>query len=234
MPAGKYADVVLHITMNNMTKETKTEILVVDDHFLILEGICRLVNGIPGMMVADAATTGKRVLELVTRREYDIYILDISLPDMSGFDLVVKIRELHPDARIIVYTMHEEIWFVNRLVQCKVNAVVLKSSEVATLAEAIRCVLMGEPYACPRFASIRKRLYRTPASLQTHWMPTRREQDVLQAVARGMNTHEIAKLLEISENTVETFRRRLISKFEAKNAIDMVVKAVSRGWVIVE
>lgn len=61
--------------------------------------------------------------------------------------------------------------------------------------------------------------------------PTRRERDVLEAVAKGMNTHEIAALLKISENTVETFRKRLISKFGAKNAIDMVVKAVSQGWI---
>lgn len=60
---------------------------------------------------------------------------------------------------------------------------------------------------------------------------TRRERDVLEAVAKGMNTHEIADLLKISENTVETFRKRLISKFGAKNAIDMVVKAVAQGWI---
>ena len=67
--------------------------------------------------------------------------------------------------------------------------------------------------------------------MQSKDIPTRRERDVLEAVAKGMNTHEIALLLKISENTVETFRKRLISKFEAKNAIDMVVKAVSQGWI---
>ena len=69
------------------------------------------------------------------------------------------------------------------------------------------------------------------AGLQPKDAPTRRERDVLEAVAKGMNTHEIADLLKISENTVETFRKRLISKFGAKNAIDMVVKAVAQGWI---
>ena len=71
----------------------------------------------------------------------------------------------------------------------------------------------------------------TIAGLQPKDAPTRRERDVLEAVAKGMNTHEIADLLKISENTVETFRKRLISKFGAKNAIDMVVKAVAQGWI---
>ena len=86
-------------------------------------------------------------------------------------------------------------------------------------------------YTCPRFASILQKLNSSSSGLQPKDAPTRRERDVLEAVAKGMNTHEIAALLKISENTVETFRKRLISKFGAKNAIDMVVKAVSQGWI---
>ena len=164
-------------------------------------------------------------------RDYDVYILDISIPDISGFELIAKIRELNDQARIVVNTMHEEIWMVNRLVQCGVNAVILKSSAHAELVAAIRSVLRGESYTCSRFASILQKLNSSSSSLQPKDAPTRRERDVLEAVAKGMNTHEIAALLKISENTVETFRKRLISKFGAKNAIDMVVKAVSQGWI---
>lgn len=65
---------------------------------------------------------------MIERRDYDIYILDVSIPDMSGFELIAKIREMNDQAKIIVNTMHEEIWMANRLVQCGVNAVILKSS----------------------------------------------------------------------------------------------------------
>ena len=99
------------------------------------------------------------------------------------------------------------------------------------LVVAIRSVLRGESYTCPRFASLSQKLNSSSSGLQPKDAPTRRERDVLEAVAKGMNTHEIAALLKISENTVETFRKRLISKFGAKNAIDMVVKAVSQGWI---
>lgn len=214
-----------------MEKNLKAEILAVDDHSLILEGICKMVNKMPEAAVADAVTSGQRAMELIAARDYDVYILDISIPDVSGFELIAKIRELNEEARIIVNTMHEEIWVVNRLVQCGVNAVILKASASSELVAAVRSVLHGQTYTCPRFASVSQKLLRTAASIQSKDVPTRRERDVLEAVAKGMNTHEIALLLKISENTVETFRKRLISKFGAKNAIDMVVKAAAQGWI---
>ena len=208
--------------------------LVVDDHSLILEGICRLVGKIPEVVVVNAVTSGKEAAKLIAERDYDIYILDVGLPDISGFDLITQIHELNENARIIVNTMHEEIWIVNRLAQSGVNAIILKNSTVSELVNAIRSVLQGESYTCPRFASIYEKLNRNSFELLPKEGPTRREKDVLQAVAKGLNTHEIAKLLNISENTVETFRKRLINKFEAKNAIDMVMKALAQGWVVVE
>lgn len=215
-----------------MEKNVKAEILVVDDHFLVLEGICKIVNRMPEATVAAAVTTGERAMELIEERDYDAYILDINLPDISGFELIAKIRELNEDARIIVNTMHEEIWMINRLVQCGANAVILKASASAELVNAVRSVLCGESYTCPRFASIAQKLSRSTAGVQPKDNPTKRELDVLQAVSKGLNTHEIALLLKISENTVETFRKRLISKFGAKNAIDMVMKAVAQGWIM--
>ncbi len=127
-----------------MEKNVKAELLVVDDHNLILEGICKVVNKMPEVTVADAVTSGLQAAELIERRDYDIYILDVSIPDMSGFELIAKIREMNDLAKIIVNTMHEEIWMANRLVQCGVNAVILKSSASTELMAAIRCVLRGE------------------------------------------------------------------------------------------
>lgn len=217
-----------------MEKRLKAEMLIVDDHSLILEGICRLVGKMPEVVVANAVTSGKEAAKLIAERDYDIYILDVGLPDISGFDLITQIRELNENARIIVNTMHEEIWIVNQLAQNGVNAIILKSSTVSELVNAIRSVLQGESYTCPRFASIYEKLHRNSSEILPKDRPTRREKDVLQAVAKGLNTHEIAKLLNISENTVETFRRRLINKFDAKNAIDMVMKALAQGWIVVE
>lgn len=217
-----------------MEKREKAEVLVVDDHSLVLEGICRVIDAMPEVEVADAVTSGIKASELIAKRDYDIYILDVSIPDKSGFELITLIRELNEQALIIVNTMHEEIWIVNRLAKSGVNAITLKASASSELREAIRSVLRGELYACPRFASIYRSLARHSAELLPHDLPTRRELDVLKAIAKGLNTREIADQLHISENTVETFRRRLIAKFGARNAVDMVLKAVSRGWLNLE
>lgn len=123
-----------------MEKNVKAELLVVDDHNLILEGICKVVNKMPEVVVVDAVTSGLQAAELIERRDYDIYILDVSIPDMSGFELIAKIREMNDQAKIIVNTMHEEIWIVNRLVQCGVNAVILKSSASAVNDSYSLCV----------------------------------------------------------------------------------------------
>ena len=217
-----------------METNTKAEILAVDDHSLILEGICRVVGKMPDAVVADAVTSGVEALRLIARRDYDLYILDVSIPDVSGFELIEHIRELNEDARIIVNTMHEEIWIVNRLVQCGVNAVILKSAVTSELATAVHRVLQGESYACPRFTAVCQKLRRSTATLHAKDVPTPRELDVLRGISRGLNTHEIAVELGISDNTVETFRKRLISKFGARNSVDMVLKAVSRGWLRLE
>lgn len=215
-----------------MEKNAKAKMLVVDDHSLILDGICRIVNKIPEVLIADAVTSGKQAIELISQRDYDIYLLDVSIPDVSGFDLITQIREVNEQARIIINTMHEEIWIINRLIRSGVNAVILKTSASSELLNAIHCVLKGETYTCPRFESICQKLRYSLMHSQPKDVPTKRELDVLQAVAKGFSTHEIAALLAISENTVETFRKRLISKFGARNTIDMVIKAVERGWLI--
>ena len=200
--------------------EAKAEILLVDDHALVLEGMRRMLESVPDVGVADAVTSGAKAAELIGERDYDVYVLDVNLPDISGFDLVDMIREINESARIIISTMHEEIWIINRLIRQKVNAVILKFE--------------GNPYTCPRFQSIRQKLSLSPVQIHSKDIPTKRELDVLKAVARGCNTHEVAAELKISENTVETFRKRLIQKFCAKNAIDMVVKAMSKGWIELE
>lgn len=209
----------------------KAEVLVVDDHPLILEGICRVIDAMDEARVADAVSSGMKAVELASQRDYDLYIVDISLPDLTGFDMLQQIRQFNPDARIIVNTMHEEPWTINRIVQLGVNGVTLKSSDSAELANAVRSVLQGQSYACPRFAAVRQRLKHDVAACFPHDVPTRRERDVLQGIADGLSTRQIALSMDISENTVETFRKRLIAKFGARNAVDMVMKAVARGWV---
>lgn len=210
-------------------------ILLVDDHSLILQGIRRIIEQLEGISRVDTAASGAEAGRLIAAGPYDIYLLDIELPDCSGFDLIGQIREKDEDARIIVNTMHEKSWMISRLVKLEVNAIILKSSDAQVVAEAIRSVVNNKSYCCPRFEHVRRKLrYGIGAELHEDDVPTKRELEVLKAIAEGNNTPRIAEIMNVSENTVETYRKRLFLKFNAKNAVDLIVKAVAKGWVKIE
>lgn len=213
----------------------RSQLLLVDDHHLVLDGICLLLDKIPEVEVADAVTSGLEAKRLILKRDYDIYILDVSIPDFSGFDLISLIRARNPKGRIIVNTMHEEVWTVNRLGTCGVNAVVLKSADTSDLLAAVRCVMAGEFYASERFDGIWRKIRENNIDINERNMAlTRRESEILQSVANGLSTKQIAEEHHISDNTVETYRRRLMVKLDAKNSVDLVVKALKLGLVKIE
>ena len=166
--------------------EAKAEILLVDDHALVLEGMRRMLESVPDVRVADAVTSGAKAAELIGERDYDIYVLDVNLPDISGFDLVDMIREINESARIIISTMHEEIWIINRLIRQKVNAVILKSSEAVEFENAVKSVLEGNPYTCPRFQSIRQKLSLSPVTNSLERYPYKARARCTESCREGM------------------------------------------------
>ena len=183
-------------------------IAVIDDHDVVLEGLCGflLKKGYPHV---EAFHSANELLRRIPQQQYDIYIVDIELPDMNGGDFIDCIRAIHPAARIIVNTMHEEIWIVN----------------TTQMLAAIKAVSRGEQYFCQKF----KRFATENNTKMEH--PTKRENEVLQEIAKGKSTLEIASALYISENTVETHRQSLFKKLEAHNVAELMVKAIARGYI---
>jgi DNA-binding NarL/FixJ family response regulator len=209
-------------------------ILIVDDHSLILQGISAIVKQIPDISKVYTASSGEEATKLVRAKNFDIYILDIEMPDISGFDLIKIIRDKDPDARIIINTMHEQVWIINKLIKCEVNSIILKSSDSAVVEQAVKNVLDDCSYCCPRFEHISRMLRNGKKNDLPNDVPTKRELDVLKAISKGHSTLQIAKMLNISENTVETHRKQLFLKFGSRNAIDLVMKAVTKGWISIE
>lgn len=199
-------------------------IAVIDDHDVVLEGLCSFLkrNGYPQV---EAFHSAADLLSKLPQQEYGIYIVDIELPDMSGYDIIDQIRALHPAARIIVNTMHEEVWVVNTIQEKKVDAVLYKSTNLSQMLLAIDAVSKGKRYFCPKF----KRMVNKNTKKIEH--PTKREKDVLLEIAKGLSTQEIAQNLYISTNTVETHRQSLFKKLKAHNVAELMVKAIARGYI---
>ncbi len=212
----------------------KVDIMLVDDHSLVLAGIGSIVQGIPQIDRIFTATSLADAVRLIDSRNFDIYMLDIELPDGDGFDLIKKIRTKDPAARIIINTMHEEVWIVNRLVECQVDAIILKSSDATLVEKAVRAVINDCSYCCPRFEHISRQLRNAKNTELSEDTPTKRELEVLKAITQGMNTPEIAAHMGISVNTVETYRKQLFLKFGVRNVVELIMKAISRGWVDVD
>ena len=207
-------------------------VAIVDDHPLVLEGLKSLLLQTEGIEHIYTAQTGSQLGSLLALHSIHLYIIDLDLPDIDGFELIHQIKQKSPEAKIIVSTMHEEIWIVNKLKHPDIDAVVFKSSAGKYIQKALQAVLKGKKYYCPQFQKLYKekdKIGHTPDTLDS--APTIREQDVLKAIAKGMNTHEISECLFISENTVEWHRKNLMVKFGAKNATDLVIKALSKGYL---
>lgn len=206
----------------------KAKILLVDDHTLILQGIKHVVSQMPEIDIVYTASSGSEAMRLANLQPFDLYLLDIELPDTNGFDLIQKILQKYPDARILINTMHEEIWTLKRLMKAPIRGAILKSADINELVTAIQTILKVETYVCKRFKEILNRIHaEEPIKEQL----TLRERDVLQAIARGLNTREIAELFHVSNNTIESHRKSLMAKLEAKNAVDLVLKAIHLGII---
>lgn len=205
-------------------------ILLIDDHDLVLQGLKRIVEcSLPEIKNICTASTGKEALQLIATQRFDLFLLDMELPDMSGVDIISHIREKDAHARIIVNTMHEEIWFIKDLIQCNVEGILFKSVDSTKIAEAIRCVLDGTSYYCPYAEHVRTQMKRSEEGRREEI--TLRELDVLKQISEGKSTQEIARELCVSTNTVDTHRRHLMEKLGARNVADLIMTAISKGII---
>lgn len=216
---------------NDEMKDKKPGVLLVDDHALILQGIKFIVDGMSGVGEVCTASSAAEAIALIKEKSFCVCLLDIELPDLSGFELLEIIRERCPGSRIIVNTMHEETWIVKKLLRMGVDGVILKSADTNEIRNALESVLRGEKYFCEGFNKIRKRLRFSINAPDYRSLLTNREIDVLKAIASGMQTKEIAERLHVSVNTVETHRKSLFMKFEVRNAVELVLKAINNGII---
>lgn len=210
--------------MDDKYKLEGISVAIIDDHELVLEGFRSFLirSGIPDV---EAFSKAQPLLDRVASHPFTIYIVDVELADIEITKLIDQIRNLQPNAKIIVNTMHEEIWVVNKMTEKNVDGVMYKSGELHQLLEAISTVACGHKFFCKKFQRLRNCL-----QVQNQ-IPSERELDVLACIAKGYSTKEIAVKLFISENTVENHRKSLFRKLKASNMADLIVKSIAAGYI---
>jgi len=183
--------------------------------------------------VTGSAITAKETLHLLSQNEYDIILLDISLPDMDGLLLCSEIRKLNKEVKIIGLTSANETGIITQLLQRGGNGYLLKNMERNELLQAINTVLDGKIYLSKAANEKILEQYRN-IEIATQQTPllTRREKEILQLLNEGLNGPQIAKKLFLSPYTIETHRKNLMQKFNTTNS-QLLLKLARQNKVIV-
>lgn len=202
------------------------KILLVDDHAIVSDGLQALLQGVEGLEVVSKITSGDFALAYLKQHDVDLLITDYSMPDMDGLTLVKKAKQIKPELKIIVLSMHDEVVMIREMLSAGVDGYVLKKYAQQELVNAIEMVSHGRQYWS---AEVNKALL---SSLLPQEMPenqiTDRELEVLRLLAQELTSKQIAEKLFISERTVETHRKNLMRKTGANNGIGLMRYAYSK------
>jgi DNA-binding NarL/FixJ family response regulator len=205
-------------------------IVVVDDHLMLIQGIKKLLEGRNGLQVVGEANDGREGVELVKRLSPDIAIVDITMPGLNGIDATRAIAKASPRTKTILLTMHKENPYVTEALDAGVHAYVIKSQTAGDLLRAIDEVAANRVYLSPSIACIVVNAYRHKDNVEAVRL-TLREREVLQLIAEGQKTKQIAARLGISIKTAESHRTRLMKKLDVHDTAGLVRYAIRRGLI---
>ena len=202
-------------------------ILLADDHVVVRQGV-RVLLEQAGMVVIGEAADGPETLELAHTHQPDVAVLDIAMPHLNGLETARRLRETVPQTKTIVLTMHPEEPYVLEALQAGAVGYVLKTQAAVDVVQAIHAALQGAIYLSPRVTTTVVRACLTGVALPLDPL-TSREREIVQRIAEGQTTKEIAAHLGLSVKTVESHRINLMRKLEIHETATLVRYAIRRG-----
>jgi len=204
---------------------TKIRLLLADDHPLIREGFRSLLNKNERFEIVGIAENGKELIELAGKELPDIILSDISMPVMNGMDAIEQIGKLYPSIKSVVLTMHEEREYIINALKIGVQGYIIKNVERFDLEKAIITIFEGGKYFSPIVTNILAESVARPEPPAISEL-TPREKEVLELVAQGHSTKQIADKLGIGTRTVESHRVNMLKKMKVNNTAELVRKAI--------
>ncbi|PYQ11415.1 MAG: DNA-binding response regulator [Acidobacteria bacterium] len=204
-------------------------ILIAEDQLMVRQGLNALLEQ-AGFEVVGGASDGREALRLVKELHPEVVIMDLSMPVTNGLETARKIRKILPTTEVILLTVHDEDQYVLEAMRDGVSGYVLKSRALEDLVRAIHEVSEHRVYLSPGISDVVVRAYMAKASIAPDLLSDR-ERQVLQLVAQGKTTREVAQLLGISYKTAETHRSRIKAKLDIHDTAGLVRYAIRRGLV---
>ena len=198
------------------------QVLLADDHAIVRAGLKELLEDTGDIQVAGEATNGQEVMAQIRARDFDVAVLDMTMPGRSGIELIKQVKDEKPRLRILVLTMHSEEQYAVRALKAGASGYLTKEAAADQLVAAIRRIAGGGAYVSPETAE-RLALAAAPrAEAAPHTLLSDREFQVLQMIAGGRTVGEIAKRLSLSVKTVSTHKTRILQKMGLANQAELI------------
>ncbi|MBD3337298.1 MAG: response regulator [Candidatus Eisenbacteria bacterium] len=207
----------------------KTRILIVDDHPIVRRGLTKLLNSETGLEVCGEAEDAATAMERVQETMPDLVIVDISLKDVGGIELIKQIKAKHPNMKMLVSSMHDEVLYAERCLHAGAMGYISKSEATEEMVNAIRRVMTNKVYLSPQMSErVLDRMVRGEDKIDRPTIESLsdRELEVFELIGRGLTTRQIAQRLYLSVKTIETYRENLKTKLGLKNSTELVRHAV--------
>jgi len=209
-------------------------VLLADDHTLVRAGIRSLLESITEVDVVAESGDGREALELIAKHRPDVALLDIGMPGMNGLELAKRVATESPRTRIIILSMHADANYVNQALRAGVRGYLLKGAAVSELPLALRAVARGETYLTPKVSRFVVDGFLSGEETSPLEGLTQRQCEILQLIAEGHSTKQIAGMLELGVKTVETHRARLMDRLDIHDVAGLVRFAIRAGLVTSE
>lgn len=208
-------------------------VLLADDHALVRAGFRALLEGLPGIQVVGEAGNGREALNLIQQTRPDVVLMDIAMSGLNGLEATARATRDNPHVRVIILSMHANEEYVLQALRAGAAGYLIKDADLAELELAVRAVARGETYLSPAVSKhvIAEYLRRTAGEPSPLSLLTPRQREILQLIAEGLTTKEIAHTLGISVKTVETHRAALMERLDIHDVPGLVRFAVRTGLV---
>ena len=209
----------------------RVRLMLVDDHEVVRQGVRALVETVPDWTLCGEAAGGEEALKLAEEAKPDIVVLDVSMPNVSGLDLIIQLKKILPKVEILVLTMHDSERIVAQALRAGARGYLLKSDGGDKLIEALTALSRHQTYFSASVSETLLQVYLNSNQPQDHEQLTPRERQIVKLVAEGNSNKRIAMILKVSIKTVETHRSAAMRKIGAKSSADLALYAARNELV---
>lgn len=222
---------LLHLLYKIKAERVKN-VLLVDDHSIVRQGLKNLIELENDIRVTGEAASGFEALKLVRANKYDIIVLDISMPDKNGVDTMHDLKHVAPDLPVLILSGYSEAQYALNLIRSGCKGYLSKGADSSEIIKAIKTIANGKRYISAELAELMTDQLSHPSEKQLHESLSHREFQVFFKLSSGLSPTEIGAELNISTKTVSTYRMRILEKMSLKTNADLTYYAIKNGLIV--